>query len=424
MKYIKNIKNALLLAAAAFMAVGFASCEDQPDKYEPTGGVPTIKYIRPSLPGSADSLLVQAYMEDVICIVGDNLRSVHEVWFNDRQALLNTNYITDHTLIVAVPKDIPAEVTDKIYFKTLGGATVEYDFKVKVPNPVIFSMSNEWAQPGDEVTMSGNYFCQDPNTPLKVVLPGNIEVTELKDVTLNSLTFTIPENAAAEGRVTVTSVHGSGSSSFYFHDTRGMLFDWDGVYGHARGSGWRAGDAIIGVREEIPSLCGNYICFNGHLPTGDAWPDEDNQSFNYWAGIDGAEPLSSSFDANKWNQLTLKFEIYIPSSYNWCSRSLQCIFSPVKESAGNGHLGDDTTPRGVWTPWRATGGYNTADKWVTVSMPLNSFTLDRYGASSGGSLNPSCFGSFDMLLYNGPELETPEGEILMGIDNIRVVPAY
>ena len=54
-------------------------------------------------------------MANTICLVGENLRSVYELYFNDQKAILHTSYITDHTLMVDVPKEIPSVVTDKIY---------------------------------------------------------------------------------------------------------------------------------------------------------------------------------------------------------------------------------------------------------------------------------------------------------------------
>ena len=106
--------------AAAMTVAGFSmvACEDEPDKYEVSGGVPTVKYVRLTDPAAADSLLVGQYMSNTVCLVGDNLRSIYELYFNDQKAILNSSYITDHTLIVDVPKNIPAVVTDKIYMVT------------------------------------------------------------------------------------------------------------------------------------------------------------------------------------------------------------------------------------------------------------------------------------------------------------------
>lgn len=112
---MKNNRYTNWFFAAAVVVAGFsmAACEDEPDKYEVAGGKPTLKYVRVPDPAAADSLLTGAYMANTICLVGENLRSVYELYFNDQKAILNTSYITDHTLMV----DVPAMFN---YFKTEG----------------------------------------------------------------------------------------------------------------------------------------------------------------------------------------------------------------------------------------------------------------------------------------------------------------
>ena len=134
-RYINGLFT-VVLVAAGFLAV---ACEDEPDKYEIAGGSPTLKYISVPDPVAADSLLTGASMANTICLVGENMRSVYELYFNDQKAILNTSYITDNTLIVDVPKEIPAVVTDKIYMVTKSRDTVDYDFKVLVPAPVSYT---------------------------------------------------------------------------------------------------------------------------------------------------------------------------------------------------------------------------------------------------------------------------------------------
>ena len=118
------------------MALGFNACEDEPDRFELTDGLPTIHYVRPIDVAVKDSLLTSAYMGNGICIVGDNLRSVYKLVFNDQEAVLNNSYITDHTLLVDVPSTIPGEVSNKIYFYNKNGDVVDYDFNVFLVEPI------------------------------------------------------------------------------------------------------------------------------------------------------------------------------------------------------------------------------------------------------------------------------------------------
>ena len=61
-----KIFKGLYIALAACSMIGFTACEDEPDKYEISGGKPTIRYIRPVNVESADSILTGAYMDNSI----------------------------------------------------------------------------------------------------------------------------------------------------------------------------------------------------------------------------------------------------------------------------------------------------------------------------------------------------------------------
>ena len=163
MKYYHKLSSLLLTALIASTSFSLQSCKDQPDEYESTGGTPTIYYIRPAKASAADSLLVQAYPQANICLVGQNLTSIQQIYFNDKKAILNTSFITDNTLIVQVPSAIPDVVSDKIYLITTGNDTLTYDFHVVIPAPVVSQMSCEYAVPGSIATIYGSYFIDDPN---------------------------------------------------------------------------------------------------------------------------------------------------------------------------------------------------------------------------------------------------------------------
>ena len=123
----------------------FTSCKDQPDAFKLTDGTPEVLYIRMPYLSKSDSLLTQASLSSIICLVGNNLTSIKQMYFNDQKAQLNTSYITDHTLIVQIPSGIPDEVSDKIYMINQNNDTTIYDFHVIVPAPVVTSISCEYA---------------------------------------------------------------------------------------------------------------------------------------------------------------------------------------------------------------------------------------------------------------------------------------
>ena len=145
MKYNK-IFSSLLLVLAVLFSFSLESCKDQPDEFELKDGTPTVHYIRPAKASASDSLLVQANPQAIICLVGENLNCIKEMYFNDKKAILNTSFITENSLIVQVPSEIPELVTDKIYMITNDGRQVTYDFHVVIPAPVVTSMKNEWTK--------------------------------------------------------------------------------------------------------------------------------------------------------------------------------------------------------------------------------------------------------------------------------------
>src|SRR5690554_1222986 len=147
MKQINIVKRSqyLLLWCTVALTACFQSCEEYPDAFEPTEGVPEVVYVRMPAPESADSLITAAYMENTIVLVGSNLTSIREIYFNDQKAVLNTSFITSNTLFVNVPRELPGLVTDKVYMVTTGRDTVSFDFEVLIPPPFVNQMSNEYA---------------------------------------------------------------------------------------------------------------------------------------------------------------------------------------------------------------------------------------------------------------------------------------
>ena len=450
---LNKIFSWLVVALMAVSATMVTSCKDQPDEFKLTDGVPTVNYIRMPYLSQADSLIDKASLSSIICLVGNNLTSIKELYFNDQKAQLNTSYMTDHTLIVQIPADIPAEVTDKIYMVTKDGEKVDYDFHVVVPAPTPTSMSCEYATPGENVTLYGNYFVNDPNVPLKVIMPDGTEVTAFKSISQSAITFTLPE-CTTEGPLTVQTIYGETETTFHYLDSRGMLFDfdtpWDGtnVLGN---HGWHNRT----ITSDETSLKGNYVQLGDGSTTmsEDGGWDDSNFSFEYWAGswdtpqkVDEGDgvALYNLADFSHPENMALKFEMYIPSSNPWSAGAMQICFEGFDKvslsgnaidgfsgtvAGANGYAfnGEGSNKEGEWgramyRPWTTTGSYDTGDKWVTVTVPLSSFNLDRTGASTSTVPNKaSDFASLTMFVVGGGVNGT-ECKPIIKIDNIRVVP--
>ena len=416
---IKKISTFLLMLFAAGMAYVVTSCDDDPHKFESTSGKPTIHYLRMPDIELADQVIEGAYMENTICIVGDNLRSVRKIIFNDQEAILNTSFITDHTLFVNIPKELPGDVTDMMYLITKKD-TVEYPFTVLIPAPIARSISNEYAFDGQKVTLYGDYFIEEPDFPVKVTMSGNLPVTEILSVDKTEVTFVIPEGAE-KGYITVESIHGISRSKFQFRDDRGFILDWDEL--NANG-GWRAG--VIRSNDPVKGIKGNYVYFGGDIPGDNSDWNEDDFSFNLW-GEQNGRPKGDLFDIPI-EEALLKFEINV--SEPWAGNALQMIFHPwdfgvdeegEKIDPNNAYIANKEVPRGLWRPWEETGSFVT-DGWITVSFPLKDFIYDHEGNVAKNPLKKGECGSLTFFVYHGG-IEGEPSSPKISIDNIRVVPA-
>ena len=415
-----KIFKGLYIALAACSMIGFTACEDEPDKYEISGGKPTIRYIRPVNVESADSILTGAYMDNNICIVGENLRCITKMLFNDQEAKLIPSFITDNTMIVTVPGDIPGEVFNKIFMINNSNDTTTYDFKVLVPGPNINSMSNEWAKGGEQATIYGNYFVDDPNTPLSLSISG--KKIDIEAFNISTITFTVPEGLE-EGPVEVTTVYGKKKARFNYHDTRGMLFDdWDNGWpdDYANGQfkhGWHGAR----ISNDEYSLDGYYLLLGDVDFTDGAW-DDSNLCFEYWP--EATDRLSDRVSFANFANMALKFEVNIPSSNPWTNLSMQCIFTGdaqvTNATANNTFFHDVDYPRGLWTPWYQTGSYDTGGKWVTVTLPLSTFKYLEDGTPAGTPLTAENFTGLTLFIWNGVQNGTTCHPIIR-IDNIRAV---
>jgi hypothetical protein len=437
--------NWFFVAALAMMGCLMTACEDQPDKYEIADGVPTLKYVRSPLPEEADSLLVGAYLGNTVCLVGDNLRSIYELYFNDQKATLNTSYMTDHTVLVDIPKNIPEEVTNKIYMITKSGAKVDFDFSVMVPAPVVSSMSCEYAPAGSEAVLYGDYFVDDPNVPLTISMPGDITVEgeQITSITKTAVKFIVPEGAV-QGNIRVKSIYGTGQSVFQYKDTRNILFDWDGKYegALAAGNSWNGDNEKKGqILTSVPPVDGKYMVMGPATLSGGQWQTPGEYLMMYWPdpnATEGCVPLynlpqfKKMLEDYKIEELALKFEVYVPTSNPWMAEGMQIRFTSLDEVSMSNQTQDyiwnddesheeGKAPRGVWVPWEETGSYDTNNQWVTVTLKMSEFNKLVSGLASDTEFTQDRFAGLSIFLRGGG-VDGKECEPIICIDNIRVVP--
>ncbi len=417
-KYI----NWLMVSILALTSFTVTSCKDEPDKYEIAGGKPTVYYVRSPYLAQKDSLMTGAYMGNTVCLVGDNLRSIVKLYFNDREAVLNSSFVTDHTLIVDVPNELPAEPTDKIYMVTQDNETVTFDFSVLIPAPVVNSISNEFAKAGETVTINGDYLLNYDTYPLSITMPGGVEVTEFENISKTAVSFVIPAGADESGYIEVTSKYGTSRSKFYYKDDRNVLFDFDGRgTSLPGGNGWRAGT----VRNDEHSIDGGYLYLGGATLKGGfgaSW-EEDAFCMNYWPGtlLSDIPTMKAMLDKYALSDLQMKFEVQIPSASPWKAHAMQIMLTTADMVNTNSYYGESTLPRALWMPWTQSGSYDTADKWVTVSVPLANFNKCNDGSGCNTALSAANIAGLTLFVWHGG-IDGEDCSPEFFIDNIRIVP--
>jgi len=424
-----------VLVGLAFLS----SCTsiDYPDRYKETPGVPTVHFVRYA---DKDVVITQAAMEETICIVGENLTSIHDIYFNDQPAILNTSFMTAHTLMVQVPKNLPTVQDDKMHLVTRDSSVVLYDFKVLPPVPKVEGMSCEWAKPGEKVTISGSYLF----APLTVQFPG-ADPIEITTSTANAFEVTVPEGAQP-GKIKVTTASGTAQSVFQYKDTRGMIFDFDGMTG-LDNHGWNGHSSRD---DDGTGISGRFFQFGDGVKELDGSWEESQFSFVYWPGswnepenyMDGSwytPRLCDIVDFTGWKNMALKFEMCVPSANPWKNTPMMIVFGGVDlisfgavttDIYGNACAGQNNTymngneaPRAFYMPWSLTGSFDTGDKWITVVIPLSEANLGWDGIAVTKEIKPETFASAWFFICDGG-LDLPEAKCtpIIKIDNVRAVP--
>ena len=407
-KIINNTLSALfLLLVTGVAGMVFQACEGNEEDML----MPEIFYIRKTDPAKSDSLVAHAFMGDNIAIIGKNLGNVDEVWFNDQRAALNPNLVTPASILVTVPEIIPSTVTNFLYLVNMNKKdTLKYTFGVDVPAPLVDRMVCEYVADGETAVIQGNYFVDDPASPLTVLFPGNIPGT-IVNFTINEIHVTVP-SGVGPGQIQVKSLYGSTRSRFFFRDDRNIILNFDNL---TAAGGWRSG--VIGSSNPA-GISGNYVRFSGKLPAkaGGAWI-EDGVSFNLWPIANGRTDVP--FYTGDIKDGLIKFEVNVVAP--WETAALQMIFTAYSVTGRNNYIADlPTYPRGIWNPWKETGTFMT-DGWITVSIPLSEFTYTYNGALTSDKLTDDMLRGLTFIVGNGG-VNGKECTPNICIDNIRVVP--
>lgn len=375
MKSINRILLGLLLVTGAVIV--FNSCSKD------EVGEPSVSYVRITRPTSSDSLLVGAGQGQLIAIVGKNLQDAVEIWFNDQPARLTPTYITNTSILVAVPTQIPLAINNKMKIVFRNGFVLHHDFEVQISKPLISSMVSEYVKEGAVATIIGDYFY----APLTVTFAGGATgtIVSVKD---DEIQVTVPAGAQP-GRIVVKTNFGETKSDFWFRDTRNLLIHndpWTGWWGQAN---------VVSGTNPL-AINGNFTRMTSNIG---AW------AWTEWIG--GREdalatshnlPDDAVLNPDKYN---LKFEINTLKPYN--NNMIKIM------------IGQVNNPDPDWNaePYHFRPPFDTKGQWQTVTIPFSE-VIANYRTNWG--LRPQGYGV--KIWFHGPGAVEAD----VAFDNLRVVP--
>ncbi len=383
MKILNRISQGFMLAL--IVAVAFTSCMEDGD--EMSGGEPSISYIRITDPESSDSLLIAAGQGSMIAIIGENLQQVRQIWFNDRQAQLSPNLITQTSVITRVPSQIPVAITNQIKLVFPGNDTLFYDFRVAIGEPRITSMVSEYVNTGGVAKIRGQYFYE----PLTVTFSGGVtgDLVKLDDELIEVI---VPEGAEP-GPISITNNFGESESDFWFRDNRNIIGAFEGTVDDDFEGWWHGKDFIVSSDADIPAINNQFMRINRELA---AWG-----WFEMWVGNGGTileETSNIPADAfDNPDKYSLKFEVNTLESLT--GARIHMYMGP--------NMPGERGTNYVWEP-----NIHTEGQWETVSIPWDTFL------AASPTLAYNANGYQISFHFSGPSAVNAQ----FGLDNIRVVP--
>lgn len=371
-------------------------------------GVPEIQNVRYTSPDSSRNV-EQIGPGATVALLGKNMDATTEVYFNGIQASFNPALVTDSSLIVTVPSEMPFgnmdpddEEINTIRVANGNGESI-LDFPVVPPAPQITAVSNEYAHGGENITISGQYLYLITD----ITFPGDVQAEQYSgNAEGTRVQVTVPENAdESGGPIQVSTTAGSANSTpaagFWTEGT--MICNFDDVnnlnWGVETGEdatmfpeGW--GVYAHMQAEDVPG--GDWAWWNtGRSINTDsvAWVEPDQLS----------EPVGS---------FALKFEVNTNTPIN------QGTFM-IRPSNG------EWVYIARYEPWTDSGNDFSTDGWETASIPLTEFRTSQDGVDGVGDpapnletlLSPTGARPLGIMYVND---DSTAQSIDMAVDNIRV----
>ena len=224
--------------------------------------------------------------------------------------------------------------------------------------PVISSISNENANPGDSVWVVGNYLNGITSFSFAGVQIASYKITTFSNTTTTVVGFVMPSNAQP-APVIITTSFGTGKTVFNVQDrATGSIASFDYGIGNY---GWEyyGGANITSGNSDFPGNSHSYaILQNNQLS-----PGEGNNYTNYSINIQSATWVPSANIGDPPSNWAVKFEVSVAKPWNGTTIAIRTDANNSKYIYR-------------WEPWQITPTKTaaiTTGGWITVTIPLSLF---------------------------------------------------
>lgn len=395
------VKPAILMLTGLFMIL--FSCKKDNDNI----GMPVISKITRTSPESIakDSTFTQSFPGTMIIIHGENFNDLKKVYFNGKDTYFNMNYTTNRSIVITIPADAPTLATDPeapdLIRVVTGHGETTFSFKLLVEAPIIYSVSNEFAKAGTQITLYGKRFFQIE----KVMFPGGLEGTEMSIKGDSLIMVKVPANLTTGGSLIISNEFGADTVSF--QNKANMISNFDEVNNYSWGA-----TAIQDNPAPYPGNNGQYAVMQ--------FANVSPGNFSWWEGgrsvnLNPSQQIPQAELSNSINDYVMKFEIYVKEPWSAGTLMIQ--------------------PQGSWTyinlyrPWKISATSTKAfvtEGWRTVTVPLNMFLTKENNLDGTGDPAPNLAAllgatgnsALNFIFVNDGVTEVAKFDI--AIDNIRI----
>lgn len=284
----KNKISSLIILLLSLIFV--SSCDNNDDN---VSLLPVIEKVSLSVDGDGNPTSLEPITKmspsNMVIIHGKNLKTVQHIFFNDYESAFSNVLVTDTDIFVTIDKNTPyVNVNNKLKLVTKQGS-VEYDFVILPPEPVIRGINPTNANDGDTVTITGSYFVNP------VVKIGDATPTIVSQ-SLTEIKVVLPTNSANK-LISVTTMSGT-----VFSEAIGSAIYDDVIYGDTGHWTWSGANIETDY-------------------TGDKYQGEKSMRIAF-GGWDGADFKFASRDVSKYKA----FRIRLKSTVDNSDASLKLVF--------------------------------------------------------------------------------------------------